>query len=123
MPCCFQGRIIVLLFSNVVSARKGLAKSCQWITVSKASHGCYEGNSDPSCPSALALSEPGDLPLTVSSGLCHPPRQLSVSFGDVKKQNTTLEVNQLWKIETGFIFPGFDVLSSSCKNLPLFCFD
>lgn len=69
---------------------------------------------------APVLSEPGDPPLTVSSGLRHPPRQLSVSFSDVKKQNTTLDVNQFWKIETGFIFHGFDVLSRSCKNLPLF---
>lgn len=46
MPCCFQVRIIVLLFFSVVSIRKRLARSCQWLTVSKAGHGYYEGNSD-----------------------------------------------------------------------------
>lgn len=69
--------------------------------------------------------EPGELTTSdcLPGIMSPPPRQLSVSFGDVKKQNTTLEVNQFWKIETGFILRGFDVLSSSCKDLPLFCFD
>lgn len=74
-------------------------------------------------PVPLFCPEPGELPLTVFPGLCHPPRQLCVSVGDVKKQSNTLSVHQFWKIETGFIVHGFDVFSCSCKDLPLFCFD
>lgn len=117
MPCCFHVRTIVLLVFSAVCKER----TCQKLLAAYCLKGklcSYGGNFDP-CR-ALTLPEPGDPPLPVSSGLCHPPRQLSVSLSDVKKQNTTLDVNQFWKIETGFMFHGFDVLSRSCKTLPLF---
>lgn len=102
-------------------------KSLPWaandLLLFKGNSGYQQGKLNPSCPSALILSNSGVPPLLIALGLCHPPRQLSVSVGDVKKQNNTLTVYQFWKIETGFIFCSFDVLSISCKDLPFFCFD
>lgn len=50
----------------------------------------HEGKVNPYFATAFVLSKPGELPLIISLGLCHPPGQLSVSVGDVKKQNNTL---------------------------------